>query len=56
MKYFTPELVLRCRSTDDDVSEAANESKWVQDELQYALGRELEGTLKIVPVRRGQLR
>lgn len=33
------------------VSEAANESKWVQDELQYALGRELEGTLKIVPIR-----
>lgn len=33
------------------VSEAANESQWVQDELKYALGLEHEGKLRIVPVR-----
>ena len=33
------------------VSKAANESKWVQDELQFALGLEHEGKLKIIPVR-----
>ena len=33
------------------VSDAANNSKWVQDELKYAVGLELDGKLKIIPVR-----
>lgn len=33
------------------VSDAANNSKWVRDELEYAVGLELEKKLKIVPVR-----
>jgi hypothetical protein len=33
------------------VSNAANESKWVQYELQYALGMESEYKLRIIPVR-----
>lgn len=33
------------------VSVEANDSKWVQDELDHALGLELNGRLKIIPVR-----
>lgn len=33
------------------VSTSANESKWVQDELAFALGLEIEEKLKIIPVR-----
>lgn len=33
------------------VSDAANNSKWVRDELEFAVGLELEKKLKIVPVR-----
>jgi hypothetical protein len=33
------------------VSNAANESRWAQDELQYALGMEHEQRLRIIPVR-----
>ncbi len=33
------------------VSASANESKWAQDELAFALGLEIDGKLKIIPVR-----
>ena len=33
------------------VSDAANNSEWVRDELQYALGLEFDKKLKIIPVR-----
>lgn len=33
------------------VSDAANNSEWVQDELKYAVGLEFEEKLKIIPVR-----
>jgi hypothetical protein len=33
------------------VSKAANESKWVQDELQFALGLEFQSKINIIPVR-----
>lgn len=34
MKYFTPELLARCRSRDDDVADAANE-EWEQALADY---------------------
>lgn len=33
------------------VSDVANNSKWVQDELEYAIGLELDEKLKIIPIR-----
>ena len=33
------------------VSNEANDSKWVQDELNYAVGLEFRGRIKIIPVR-----